>query len=385
MLNLVYYRGASMSIFDKPTSPEEKMIQFLHEMIQESVVEEKELYIKEIDLAIEPHLVQLKNGVAQVVFILKHELFQEDITETVAGVGPTSDEAIKSATIQFVTSIFEVMQQALREENGKSITVKVYKKENIFQLYQGEVKVRGNKQQNISMDYWTILGEELLKRLGNKRIYVIKIYLAKNDQEIMCECRVNGVVYSFLTDTLKQVAQGWEVEGKFYAEKQCFVLIQDESTYRAYPLTKKEVEQLVLSSLLLYRQCNNQEDYDTLQEKITKTCSVPSLAEELFSLIPEIFTEVIFNEATYYDTIVLSKGTEDIAISKHQLTVYDWIYSIVERTIRAGYFEKEQVDRIISCSASLNCINQALKDGCKLENLCTGGVAIPVTEDYVIL
>ena len=385
MLKLVYRRGSRMSIFDKPTSPESKIIQFLHEMIEESVIKEDELYIEDIDLTIKTQLAQLKNGIAQVVFILKHELFQEEIVETIAGGGPTSDEAMKSAAIGFVDSAFSVIQEAIKSEKGHAVIVKIAEKENHFKLYQGQVKVQGSKKQDIPMDYWALLGDEMIKRIGNKRVYFIKVYVAKTDSEIMCECRINGVVYPYLTGMLKQVASEWEIETKLYAEKQCFVLIQDESTYKPYPLTKKEVDQLVLSSLLLYRQCNNQADYDSLKEKIIKMCNLPSLAEELFSLIPEMFTEVIFNEVTYFDNIVLDKAGESIALSKHQLTAYDWIYSMVERTIRAGYFEKEQVDRIISCSASLNCINQALRDGSKLENLCTGGIAIPVDEDYEIL
>lgn len=374
-----------MSSFDKPTSPEEKMIQFLHEMIEESTVEKKRLYIKDTNLTIEPRLMQMKNGVAQVIFILNHELFQEEVTEIVAGVGPTSEEAMKSAAIQFIITVYGIVEQALKEKEGQAVMVSLPNRENHFNLYKGEVRVQGSRKEATPTDYWELLGGELIKRLGNKRIYIIKVYMAKTDKEVMCECRVNGVMYSFLTDVLKQVASTWEVEGKIYSEKQCFVLVQDESTYKPYPLSKKEVEQLVLGSLLLYRQCDNQESYDGLKEKIFRACELAPLAEELFSFIPEIFTEVIFNEATFYDMVVLHKESGDITISKHQLTAYDWIYSIVERTIRAGYFEKEQVDRIIACSASFNCINQALQDGRKLEDLLTGGVAIPIDEDYEIL
>lgn len=374
-----------MSSFDKPTSPEEKMIQFLHEMIEESTIEEKKLYIKDINLTIESRLMQIKNGVAQVIFILNHELFQEEITEIVAGVGPTSEEAMKSAAIQFVMTVYTLVEQALKEKDGQAVVVSLPNRENHFNLYRGEVRTQGSKKESIPIDYWALLGRELIKRLGNKRTYIIKVYIAKTDKEVMCECRVNGVVYSFLTEVLKHVANLWEVEGKIYSEKQCFILVQDESTYKPYPLSKKEVEQLVLGSLLLYRQCDNQESYDGLKEKILKVCELPSLAEELFSFIPEIFTEIIFNEATFYDMVVLSKESEALTISKHQLTAYDWMYSMAERTIRAGYFEKEQVDRIIACSASFNCINQALQDGKKLEDLMASGVAIPVTEDYEIL
>ena len=70
---------------------------------------------------------------------------------------------------------------------------------------------------------------------------------------------------------------------------------------------------------------------------------------------------------------------------RHQLTSYDWIYNVVDRTIRAGYFEKSQVDPIIRCSASLNSINDALSQGGQMKNLNMLGIAVPVSKDYEVL
>lgn len=392
MLKLVQYRGTSMNIFDNKQqdtkvvrTPEGKVIQWLSEMIDGSRVEGQSLYIEEDHLEIEPHIMQIKNGVAQIAFILKHPLFQEDMIESVVGAGPTSDEAIKVAAIQFVSSVLEVLQKALKAVEGQEVIVKLPEQENQFKLYKSSVKVQGNKKSREAIDYWNLLGEELVKRLGNKRVYFIKMYASKAAEKVHCECRVNGMVYPLFTRILERIARSWEIETEHYAEKQFFVLIQDESTYKPYPLSKKEVEQFVLSSLLLYRQCSSQEAYDEISKKILKACPNPSLAQELLAFIPEVFAEVIFSEAIYLDSAIFIRDGKEIEISKHQLTAYDWIHSIIERTIRAGYYEKEQVDCIISCSASLNCIQQAMKEGSKLENLCTSGIAIPVDETYEIL
>lgn len=379
-----------MSTFDKKqneegTSPERKIVQWLNEMIEGSSIDNQLLYIEDNQLEVEPHVMQMKNGVAQVAFVLRHPIFQEEIVESVAGVGPTSDEAFKSAAIQFVDSAFNVIQNALNEKDGQEVIVKVGKEENSFKLYQSKIKQQGHKKQEGTIDYWGLLGEELIKRLGHKRIYFIKFYLSKVGEAVNCECRVNGMVYPIFSRILKRVASSWDVEGKAYTEKQYFVLVQDEHTYKPYPLTKKEVDQFVLSSLMLYRQCDSQEAYDQLKDQISQLCPLPSLAEELFNFVPEVFTEVIFNEAIYLDSVILVKGEEELHISKHQLTAYDWIHTAIEKTIRAGYYEKEQVDRIISCSASLKCINEAIKAGSQLENLYTSGIAIPINETYEIL
>lgn len=366
------------------TSPESKLLGFLNEMIEGSIIEETTFYIEDSGLKIEPKLVQLKKGVAQVVFILRHECFQEEIVESVAGVGPTSEESMKNAVIQFITSAFTVMQCALKDEKGQALQIQVLEKENSFMLYKGNILSQGVNKQEQARDYWELLGDQIKKHIGNKRVYFVKVYVAKTKDAVICECRVNGRVYKSFNDKLTEIAQSWEVEGPIYSEKQIFILIQEESTYKPYPLTQKEVEQYILSSLLLYRQCDSQEAYDKLQATIVESCKVRSLGEELFCLIPEIFTEVIFDEVTYSEDVLMIRGEEEIEISKHQLTTYDWIYNIIERTIRAGYFEKAQVDHIISCSAMLNSINQALNDGSKLENLCTV-LALPVSSQYEIL
>ncbi len=418
MLKLIHIRGIRMSIFDKRSKKEErlseeemlihkvkegsqmehvdavgsgrdfkeeKVLGALCKVIPESRVTHEGVYIEALNLTIDTRMPHVNGAVVQLVFVLKHEMFQEEIVESVVGAGATFDEAIQEGVKNFVESALDGMIKALKNEDGVEVAANLLDQTHKFKLYKNNIARQGYKVSGESVDFWQVLGEDILRCIGNKKIYFVKVYVAKTANAVNCECRVNGMVYPNLTKKLDEVANGWEIQQALYSEKQFFVLIQDEETYRPYPLTQKEVDSYTLNALLLYRECDSEAAYKGLFDKILAICPNKSLATELYTFIPEIFTEIIFSDVHYSDEILLIKGEERHQIFRHQLSSYDWIYNVVERTIRAGYFEKSQVDPIIRCSASLNSINDALSKGTQMANLSMLGIAVPVPIDYEVL
>jgi len=364
---------------------EEKVLIALCKAIPESRVTHEGVHIETLNLTIDTRMPHVNGAVVQLMFVLKHKMFQEELLESVAGVGGTFDEAIEEGIKNFVESALDGIIKALKNEDGVGVATNLLDNTHTFKLYKSNIVRQGYKVAGESVDFWQLLGEDILRCIGNKKIYCIKVYVAKTANTVSCECRVNGIAYPNLTRKLNEVASSWEIEETIYSKKQFFVLIQDEETYVPYPLTQKEVDAYTLNALLLYRECNSEAAYRGLFDKILEICPNKSLAAELYSFIPEIFTEIIFSDVHYSDEILLIKGEERHHIFKHQLTSYDWIYNVVDRTIRAGYFEKSQVDPIIRCSASLNSINDALSKGSQMANLSMLGIAVPVPIDYEIL
>ena len=364
---------------------EEKVLESLCRAIPNSRITHEGVYIEGINLTIDTRMPYVNGAVVQLMFVLRHKMFQEEIRESVSGVGATFDEAVEEGVKSFVESALAGMMKALNNETGVKVIGKLLDKTHDFKLYKSTTLKQGYKESGESVDFWQLLGEDILRRIGNKKIYFIKVYVAKTANTVSCECRVNGMVYPNLTKKLNEAVSTWETQQALYSEKQFFVLIQDERTYVPYPLTQKEVDSYTLNALLLYRACNSEEAYKDLLDKILEICPNKSLATELYSFIPEIFTEIIFSDVQYSDEILLIKGEERHHIFRHQLTAYDWIYNVVDRTIRAGYFEKSQVDPIIRRSASLNSINDALSKGSQMTNLSMLGIAVPVPIDYEVL
>lgn len=364
---------------------EDKVLEILKNVVEGSTIQEDKLYIADMDLSIETHVPYVNGAVAQLVFILKHKMFEEEIVEAVAGAGHTFDEAIYQGVEAFVNSVLVTVRKVLNGESDRVFEVKLPNRTNTFKAYIGDKTIQGTKASGDNIDYWALLGEDILRCIGNKKIYTIKVYAAKTAKGINCECSVNGIVYSNITKALGNVANRWEIEGAIYSEKQVFILVQEETTYVPFKISRKEVESQTLNALLLYRECESQETYEKLYEEISKACGDVTLATELYNFIPEIFTEIIFSDAYYSDEMMLVRGEERIHLYRRQLTTYDWIYSVVERTIRAGYFEKKQVDQIIKWSTSFNSIREAVGKGSKVKDLSMMGIGVVVPLEYEII
>lgn len=364
---------------------EDKVLAYLNQIVTGSVIKDDALYLEALDLTIEVQVPYVNGAVAQIVFVLKHKLFQEDLRETVAGAGATFDSAMIQGVSNFTKTTLSVVTKALEKKAHEKLEVKVGDKINLFNCYASEVLVQGTRQAGEEADLWKILKEDVKLRLGHKRAYVLKVYVSKSTNGIYCECMVNGLAYPNLARKLEKVAESWQIEKEMYAEKQVFVLMQADETYRPYTLSRKEVESQTLNTLLLLRACQSQEEYIQLYHKIYEACGLASLASELYNFIPEIFTEIIFSDVHYSDEVVLAKGEERIGLYRHQLTSYDWIYSVVERTIRAGYFAKPQVDCIMRCSTSFKSLCEAVSKGSKMADLVMMGIGFAVPDTYEIL
>lgn len=387
-----------MIIFNKQSGKEEielkeddrdfkelKVLEMLHKAISGSTLTREGVCIEALNLIIDTRIPHVNGAVVQLMFILKHEMFEEEFIECVVGAGPTFDCAIEEGIKNFIISVLDGVMKSLKNEAGKKIKVNVLDKLHNFTCYKSTKIQQGSKLSGESIDFWDLLEEDILRCIGNKRVYLIKVYAAKVGDTVSCECRVNGMLYPNLTKKLDDLVLHWIPDNAIYSERQFLVLVQEEMNYIPYPLTKKEVESYTLNALLLYRECHSEDDYKQLFNKILEVCPNKSLATELYSLIPEIVTEIIFSDVNYSDEILIARGGERYHLYRHQLTSYDWIYNVVDRTIRAGYFEKCQIDPIIRRSTSLNSIQEALNKGSQMKNISMLGIGIPVPLEYEVL
>ncbi|NFQ09458.1 DUF6348 family protein [Clostridium sp. CMCC3677] len=361
---------------------DQKVIRVLNNVIKGSEIKNENLYIKDIELRIEAHVSQINKGFIQVIFVLKHEIFDEDLLECVAGVGSNINSAIEHAVSSFSLSSLCGITHALRNEEGHKLKIKYYDKINEFTLYKSCLTAQGKKLEGKKIDYWELLGEEIKKRLGNKRVYYIKIYASKTGNSTNCECRINGTVNISISKIINEHIKVWKIEEALYSEKQIFVLIQGKNTYVPYNFTPIHISNITMKALDLYKQCDSAEKYNNLYTQIFNFCADNTLTTELFCFIPEIFCEFIFPEVKYSDEIILLKGNEKIQLFKEQIMSYNLIYDIIERTIKSGYYENSEIMNIVFKSSLFNAINKALNNGSKMESLCMTSLAFNVRADY---
>ncbi|WP_315076718.1 DUF6348 family protein [uncultured Clostridium sp.] len=363
---------------------DQKVIRVLNNVIKDSEIKNENLYIKGIDLTIEAHVSQINKGFIQVIFVLKHKIFDEDLLECVAGVGSNINAAIKHAVSSFSLSSLCGITNALKNEDGHELNIKYYDKINEFTLYKSCLTAQGTRVDRKEIDYWELLGEEIKKRLGNKRVYYIKIYASKTGNSTNCECRINGIVNSSISEIINEHIRVWKIQESLYSEKQIFILIQEENTYVPYNFSKIHVSHIITRALDLYKECDSVEKYNNLYTQIFNFCADNSLTTELFCFIPEIFCEFIFPEVKYSDQIILLKGDEKINLFKEQIMSYNLIYDIVEKTIKSGCYENSEIMNIVFKSSLFNAINKALNNGSKMESLCMTSLAFNVRTDYKV-
>ncbi|AOR23363.1 DUF6348 family protein [Clostridium taeniosporum] len=365
-------------------SNDQKVIRALKNKVRDSEIKDENLYIKDIDLIIETHVSQINKDFIQVIFILKNKVFDEDLFECSGGIGSNLNDAIESAVDNFLLSSLSGITHALKNEKGDKFKIKYYDEINEFTLYKSCLVVQGDGECRKTIDYWDTLGEEIKKRLGNKRVYYVKVYVSKIGELINCECRINGKVNVSLSKIINKNINNWDIESTLYSEKQIFILIQTNNTYVPYSFNKMHVSNIIINALDLYKQCDSDEKYSNLYTEIFNFCVDNTLTTDLFYFIPEIFCEFMFPEVKYSDEIIILKGNEKVQLFKEQIMSYNFIHDIAEKTIKGGYFKNNEIMNIVFKSSLFNSINRALNSGSKMERICTEPLAFNVRDDYKI-
>ena len=211
-------------------TPEQKLLQVLNQMIQDSEIQEGNLFIKPLNLSIEVHIPHIKTSFIQAIFVMKHSRFDEDIIESVAGIGKDLVTAIEQVAVDFSLSVLCGITMALKDEEGKQVELQFMGNVHRYKLYETMLMVQGESKNGHQINYWELLGSEILRRLGNRKMQYIKIYICKTDEAIHCECGINGIIHEDLGLILEEAASNWSVKSALYWEKQIFVLMQDEET-----------------------------------------------------------------------------------------------------------------------------------------------------------
>lgn len=361
---------------------EQKVIKVLNNVIKGSIIKDDIIYIEDIKLTIEAHVPKVNEGFLQVVFVLNNDKFSEPFVESVAGIGKTVDHAIQQAVASFSFSALCGITNALRDEEGIDIETAFYDKTKKFKLYKSCKSAQGEKISVDSVDYWDMLGEEIKKRLGNKKVYWIKIYAAKTENSVSCECRINGLININITKIINQLAEKWEIKNPLYSEKQFLILIQDESTYVPYKFTKEQVNKFIDEALVFYGKCDTNEKYTNLINEIYNITQDMNLTNEIYCFLPEIFCELVCHEVSFKDEFTLLQGEKKTTIFNEQLTSYNWIYDNIGKKFGNNQLTQEQIRNIVTCSASFNAINDALNQDSKMEDLCMTTLDYNFWKDY---
>lgn len=340
------------------------------------------LQIPSLNLKISLFLNNVQEKIVQAIFSIEHPEFEEDIIESVVGVGENTKQALESATKNFYNATMTPLLAGLKDENYDIFEVFLQKKIHLFRKYESDLVCIGNKENLINQDnsLLSIIKDKLPLYLGTKKAYIIKLFASHSVGEYICEVRINGVLVPALRDMLVEYAKNWRNVSNYYAEKQCIFLLQEDSTYEVCPYTRQNIIDLTIKLISAFEAGQTAQDIIYQLEDSDENNDV---IKELVYLIPEIYCEVTLNNLKYSDIIVLMEesGKNEIIHSTQMRN-----YSYVKEAIYT-YFEKNKpsdsdIFKIISQSKRYFKIEQEFNAGKDFKDIDAGYLVLPVDKDY---
>ena len=363
-------------------------LKYLAQKHSEAESTDNGLFFRGYDLS----LIAINKGVQQIngkysvqmIFVLTHPFFEEELVESTAGFGNSPDDAVKMAVESFDAAVLYFTLAALKCTGDEEITSSAGRHSMRFRVPDLRPMVhlgQGNRERS---DMWTALRDDISLYLGRKKAYWIKLYCGWTGAEMIAEARINNIVYGDLTEKLKSISQVPPAGTGFYYDKQFVLLIQKDDTYIPCPYTKADVKRLTYDALDRLIRVDGQESADKAVSEITSMGTYKTLGRELMSFIPEIYCSLILDNNTG-DGIIADMGSTRYELKSSQLRSYTWMYDAVERYIRERHPDKNQNMGVLGFSSRYNAVYKAITNGAKIEDLVFTDIAYSFPEDHEVI
>ena len=358
--------------------------QYLSELYENGQIQNEAFVIPEYQIYIYADVLGGDEMMAQVVFQIHHENLEDPIIDPVCGLGMNYEECIKDACDNFNRHDIKLFIAALEKDKTKTLIIKTLEN-HAFNFYASKISSHGKREGIMLESFWDMLQNPLLKRLGNKRCYWIKIYCAKMGRKSDIEVRINDVLSKELSNLLKDYVHNWDCIDAYHTEKQSFLFYQKDDTYTPPIFTKEEIVTYTTKAIHMYEKCEDKEAYKKLRMQLIKLCKDESLGMELFGFIPELYCKHVFSDLEYGEQLFLIR-TKEPTVELYQSQVRSFSY--IDETIRK-YLKNEEpsqalIEQIAQFSANYRAIQKALDEGDDIKELYTPGIGYFVKENYIL-
>lgn len=289
----------------------------------------------------------------QVIFIVKHDDYDEPLIDPVDAQGESFSEAAQMAVDIFYAGVWHPIDQSLNKKNPIHFSVDYLRQHYDFDMYcQSVVRIGVKDKQPVMI--MAMIKDEIAKYLGSKKYYWIRVYLAKMGDKKIIEVRVNGSVCSELHKYFEQYVDSWEENGGFTCEKQYAYFVQREDDQ--CPFKKQVVMEAAFEAINLMENIQSREDYNAMAEKLVEMTGDRNLAAEIRIFIPEIFAKLTLGYKEG-DSLFLIEGEGDdqkqIEFKKTQLRSYFYLQQAVLEHF-SHKPEQEKVTRIVTNSVAFH-------------------------------
>ena len=168
------------------------LIENIKEMIrEESEIRDNTLFIPEYSLSIRPQITKSDSNMAVINYYLYSENWDREIFECSASMGENRKQALSLAEQGFIFGIMSGIKYMMKDEFFKEIKTE-FNGSHSWKMYSSDIVAMGDVPETINpSEIWGIIENEIPKYLGNQKISYIKVFAAKNKDDITGECRIN--------------------------------------------------------------------------------------------------------------------------------------------------------------------------------------------------
>lgn len=334
-----------------------------------------------VDIRIGRHEVNGEIHLLQVVYIVKHDDFDEPMIDPVDAQGKSEEEAARMAADIFFGGLWHPLDQSMVKKNPTLISVDYLGQHYDFDMYAQSVVrigVKEEKQPTMLLNY---IKSELPKYLGSKKYYWVRIFLARFKERRVIEVRINGTICVNLANPFKEYVESWEESDNFISEKQYALFVQREDD--KCPFTKELVVSVTKRAIELMENCASPEEYQALVKEIEEMAGDKAVASEIRVFLPEILAKLTLGYSEG-DSLFLLQGGSSIEFRKTQLRSYFYIQQVVLEYLNSRP-EKDKVMRIVANSVAFREVKKAHDAGHEPKDLYVPGTSYNIgLEDYKV-
>lgn len=299
--------------------------------------------------------------ILQVIFIVKHDDFDEPLIEPVDAQGKDEAEAANMAVEIFHGGVWHPLDQSMTKKNPIHVPVDYLRQHYDFDMYCQSVVRIGVKDKQPTM-LVNFIKNEIPKYIGSKKYYWLRIYLAKYKEKKVIEVRLNGSICLELPKYFEEyVEKEMNAEEIFVSEKQYAIFVQREDDQ--CPFKKEFVTNAAKETIKMMEEIKNRDEYIEMSNKLDELVEGDkNLAAEIRVFIPEIYAKLTLGYREG-DSLFLLEGEgeeqQSIEFKKTQLRSYFYLQqAVLERLSERP--SQEQVSRIVTNSVAFRELKRAI-------------------------
>lgn len=341
----------------------------------------------EIEVAVYEVMERDSGSAVHLLFNIFCGTLNQKFFEVSSGIAGDVKSATDNAIYSFCVGFCSGLKNLLTKEKSKDAESVFIDNKIEWNVYPSHIVIAGNE--NEDFDYWSFLQEDIMKRLGNKSCYFVKVFASKYGDSCNCEVRIDNEPIFELTEKLKESTLKWKNK-EFLSHKQ-FFFIENKTSNEFYLYDGKDGEkalyQKIETYLKLFSEVNSQEGFDSLTSQLTGILGDKTLAEECVYFIPEICAEIAYGkQIRFSDLLNIQVGDRKIEVYLSQFRDFYPMYHCVENILKSnvlGEKTEKSFRTLVGMSASYSAIAQIAEKKVNPTGLVLTR-AIGASEDFII-